>query len=565
MREMMLAIFRYIDRMVTEIAKPKKLLFMAIDGVAPRAKLNQQRARRFRAAQERTESITKSKQRGETVDEENMFDSNCITPGTEFMEIVGKHLRWFIRKKIKEDSLWRNLEIVFSGHDVPGEGEHKIMQYIREARALPGYAPNQRHCMYGGDADLIMLGLATHEPHFTLLREVVDFSGGKGAGGKFGGRQTVMRQTKDVQYQLMNLSILREYIELDLALGCNWSPDKERLTDDFIFLTFLVGNDFLPHLPTLDIGEHAFDVIFDAYKELLSTDEGYIVHNGDIGDMARLEKLFGLIGVQEMDILANREEEAKEFATKRRRFKDANVLSEKDMKAAEEEKQRKYDEAMKLAVVYGHDVDEEGVDGDENEGEFILSKSNKKHQEQSERDSTMERSPLEGTKDYKGRYYYEKFKVLPGLPETDVFFDQLRESYLQGLIWCLAYYVKGCISWTWYFPYHYGPMLQDMVCLDQVASNITFDIGQPFFPFQQLLGCLPPASRVMLPKSYQWLMVSPESPVLEFYPLDFGIDQDGKRNPWEAVVSARSYMYFIIYLPMYVDIPDIYIFHQNTI
>ena len=62
----------------------------------------------------------------------------------------------------------------------------------------------------------------------------------------------------------MHLSILREYIELDLALGIPWEADKERLCDDFIFLTFLVGNDFLPHLPTLDIGEHAFDVLFNA-------------------------------------------------------------------------------------------------------------------------------------------------------------------------------------------------------------------------------------------------------------------------------------------------------------
>ena len=194
LREMMLAIFRYIDRMVTEIAKPRKLLFMAIDGVAPRAKLNQQRARRFRAAQDRIEHVAKARARGEVVDEDAIFDSNCITPGTEFMELVGKHLRWFIRKKIKEDSLWRNLEIVFSGHDVPGEGEHKIMQYIREARARPDYAPNQRHCMYGQDADLIMLGLATHEPHFTLLREVVDFNAGRNRGGP--ARQTVIRQTR---------------------------------------------------------------------------------------------------------------------------------------------------------------------------------------------------------------------------------------------------------------------------------------------------------------------------------------------------------------------------------
>lgn len=125
--------------------RPKKILFMAIDGVAPRAKLNQQRARRFRAAQERAESLATARRNGDEVDEKVLFDSNCITPGTAFMEKVGKYLKYFIRKKMKEDPLWRNLRIVFSGHDVPGEGEHKIMQFIRELRADPDYQPNQRH------------------------------------------------------------------------------------------------------------------------------------------------------------------------------------------------------------------------------------------------------------------------------------------------------------------------------------------------------------------------------------------------------------------------------------
>lgn len=254
MKDMVLGMFRYIDRMVTEIVKPKKVLFMAIDGVAPRAKLNQQRARRFRSAQDREVALLKLKQQHQlenkktTFNENDLFDSNCITPGTEFMEYINSSLQWFIRNKIKYDQLWKNLTVVFSGHEVPGEGEHKIMQFIRELRSGDSYDINTRHCMYGQDADLIMLGLVSHEPHFALLREVIEFNTNRrGPQAK----QAVLRQTKEAQFQLLHISILREYLALDFAAECPWEVEQERLFDDFILLTFLVGNDFLPHLPTL--------------------------------------------------------------------------------------------------------------------------------------------------------------------------------------------------------------------------------------------------------------------------------------------------------------------------
>jgi len=173
---------------------------MAVDGVAPRAKMNQQRGRRFRTAKEAREVREKAEAKGEKLPAEKAFDSNCITPGsyrrsvfkewhlilhyfflkikppgTPFMARLSNQLRYFINKKITEDSNWRDIEVVLSGHEVPGEGEHKIMEYIRLSRAQPNYNPNVRHCLYGLDADLIMLGLLSHDPHFCLLREEVKF------------------------------------------------------------------------------------------------------------------------------------------------------------------------------------------------------------------------------------------------------------------------------------------------------------------------------------------------------------------------------------------------------
>ncbi|OLL23915.1 5'-3' exoribonuclease 1, partial [Neolecta irregularis DAH-3] len=129
---MFINIFSYIEHLFEKI-KPKKLFFLAIDGVAPRAKMNQQRRRRFRTAKNAEKARRKMILKGEDPPAEAPFDSNCITPGTEFMAKLSNHLRYFINKKITDDASWRGVVIVLSGHETPGEGEHKIMEYIRHA------------------------------------------------------------------------------------------------------------------------------------------------------------------------------------------------------------------------------------------------------------------------------------------------------------------------------------------------------------------------------------------------------------------------------------------------
>jgi 5'-3' exoribonuclease 1 len=61
------------------------------------------------------------------------------------MDRLQSQLKYYINKKISEDADWRNVKVILSGHDVPGEGEHKIMEFIRNSKAAPGYNPNTRH------------------------------------------------------------------------------------------------------------------------------------------------------------------------------------------------------------------------------------------------------------------------------------------------------------------------------------------------------------------------------------------------------------------------------------
>jgi 5'-3' exoribonuclease 2 len=333
--EMMVAIFECIDRLFG-IVRPRKVLYMAIDGVAPRAKMNQQRSRRFRASKETMEKAAEverikdqlrlkgavlppEKEKGEH------FDSNCITPGTPFMDKLSRCLVYYIHDRIKNNPAWQGIQVILSDANVPGEGEHKIMDFIRKQRVQADYDPDTHHVLCGADADLIMLGLATHEAQFTIIRE--EFLPNKprpcdicrqmghemkdcvGLDSSEALRNSAdIEIGKEVQFIFVRLSVLREYLEKELAMpNLPFEYNFDRVLDDWVFMCFFVGNDFLPHLPSLEIREGAVDRLVTLYKKCVYKTGGYLTDSGEVA-LDRVEMIMTDLGYVEDEIFKNRQQ-----------------------------------------------------------------------------------------------------------------------------------------------------------------------------------------------------------------------------------------------------------------
>lgn len=606
--EMMVAIFEFIDR-IFGIVRPRKVLYMAIDGVAPRAKMNQQRSRRFRASKETGEKIEMMASikadltlRGCQVPAEKAkgehFDSNCITPGTPFMHRLSACLHYYVHDRLRNDAGWKDIIVILSDANVPGEGEHKIMDYIRRQRAQPNHDTNTKHVLCGADADLIMLGLATHEPHFTIIREEFkpnqprpcDICGQLGhemkdcqglEKEKSGEHDEIGPSIASAQnFIFVRLYVLREYLARELAMPSLPFPyDLERAIDDWVFMCFFVGNDFLPHLPSLEIREGAIDRLVTLYKKTVMKTKGWVTDSGFVTP-ERVGIILSELGLAEDEIFKKRQRDEIDF---RQRMKNKNRRGGGSFRGGrpsfqmggqyapravgrgeynpgiQNPRQEAYqgrmqamrfqaassdsnaDAAVALRAMLQSSTEEVAEEKAAVEAKNAApapnqqdkdSRGSKRKPENNDDDDDFSHDEVRLWEDgFKERYYESKFAVAP---TDEAFRSKVACEYVRGLCWVLQYYYQGVPSWKWYFPYHYAPFASDFLDLSTVET--LFEKGtKPFSPLEQLMGVFPAASRAHVPEPWGVLMTDPESPIIDFYPEDFKIDLNGKKYAWQGV------------------------------
>lgn len=227
---------------MTKIVNPTQTIYVAVDGVAPMAKIKQQRCRRFKSGVEATTmaKIT-AEAKGIPYIAEPRWDTTAITPGTEFMVNLSKALREYAASSKK---------IVVSPADEPGEGEQKIMDYIRLKRPSSSV-------VYGLDADLIILSMMTGAyttSTIDLFREETEFNG------------AVKTDALDAeQFLYMNMTLLGEFLYSKYS---HPTQTRQQFIYDFVGLMSLLGNDFVPHGMGLKIRDEGIPILMEMYKKV---------------------------------------------------------------------------------------------------------------------------------------------------------------------------------------------------------------------------------------------------------------------------------------------------------
>jgi len=442
------------------IIKPNSKVFIAFDGIAPVAKLNQQKDRRYKSWFQ--EQILKSVDKNY---EEKKWNTAAITPGTEFMNYLNKKIKTYFTNKSD------NLEYIINTSDGIGEGEHKIYEYIRNNEE---YHKKTSTVIYGLDADLIMLTLnhLKYSDKLYLFRETPYFI------------KNIDDTLEENSNYLIDIPEFSEKLISDM-IDCeniDKLEDKIKINiiNDYVFLCFFLGNDFMPHFPSLNIRTQGIDILLNIYNKLNSNLKNFFITNNNI-NWSQVKKM--------VEILARNEELLIKEEYNNRKKLESKI------------KNKKKNEVEKLLDI-----------------------------------PLLDRKNEIFINPYESGWQYRYYKILFNIEINEERKKQICTNYLSILEWNFYYYNKKCIDWRFKYNYNYPPLFQDLLKFIPYFET-RFLQEKAFNPINdsvQLAYVLPRDSLILIPNINTNTLINKLN---KYYKYDYDFEWAFCRYFWESHVK----------------------------
>lgn len=457
----------YLDTLV-KIIPNLTHLFIALDGVPCRAKMEQQRMRRHHSICKKNRTNKINKQFGNELDLSKVItlDTNMITPGTTFMN----KLNQAIKQHTTEHNLYNQIHVTFNDSTNPGEGEHKIIHYIKKYKS--DFIENDVNCIiYGLDADLILLSISLHLRNMYLLREANEY-----------GNFSSIHHGKKYLFLDINtfiIALMDHFKEYTGNINVN---QYDRFIDDYVFLCMLLGNDFMPKIHWMSLSTNGYEKILSAYFQIYNHTEKYLVdaqHGMTINTEMLCDMLFILKEQEQSSVI--------DLFEKR---KKAKIYIRDDM--SEREAQQLVTDFYPLQHLY------------------------------------IEKEINPYSVGWQQRYYKICFNNMISSNEN---IEQVCKIYLKTLVWNFLYYFDECHSWDWYYPYAYAPTLNDIYNTLLQYKNInpvnnkefSFEKSEPVDSQTLLLMVLPWASKKYMALDIQRKLEKEDCTLRIYFPKKYGI------------------------------------------
>jgi 5'-3' exonuclease len=419
------------------IIKPSRIAYISFDGVAPLAKMDQQKERRYRSAYLAEVLQTESSNIGG-------FSTTAITPGTEFMVKLSARVNADFsgsNKSLGVDT------VVVSAADEPGEGEHKMFSHLRQHINRKDVV-----AVYGLDADLIMLSMfhCFHCFNIHIFREAPEFSAHILPAG------LKARNKSD----LLFVDTFKFSRSLLAEMGANAATPYQlrgRIYD-YVFMCFMLGNDFMPHFLALNIRTAGIGRLMDTYNTLLAKYPQWSFISGNMTIRWKcVSEFISALAKNERGFIKEEMEQRAKTAKGIAQSTSANSLkTAQDREAA----------LMNIPMLFRQDE------------EYI--------------------NP--GMENWQKRYYDVAFHSAA----VDV--HAVCRNYCEGLEWTFRYYTSGCPHWQWKYESSYPPLLEDLaIYLSNLDDAHVFFAKEhaeirPCSPAEQLLYVLPKTHHYLLPE-----------------------------------------------------------------